>query len=99
MFGVPRMALFCEKWIKMICVTLMYVGVKSEVVLLRPGTFAHGDPCCLHNGPLPSSILIQLPPEARSVSLKMEVIHLPETSEQTFAVWCDNPTYSCHTLL
>lgn len=84
---------------QMICVTLMYVGVKSEVVLLQPGTFAHGDPCCLHIGPLPYSILIQLPPEAHSVTLKMEVIHRPETSEQTFAVWCDDSAYSCHTLL
>lgn len=79
-FGVPRMALFCGRWMQVICVTLMYIGVKSEVVLLQPGsTFAHGDPCCLHIGPLPSSILIQLPPEAHSVILKVEVIHPPET--------------------
>lgn len=65
----------------MIHIILMYVVVKSDVVLLQPGsTFALGDPCCLHIGPLFSSILIQHPPEAHSVTLKFEAIHPPETS-------------------
>jgi hypothetical protein len=64
-----------------IYVILMYVGVKSEVVFLQPGsTFALGDPCCLHIGPLPSSIIMQHPPEAHSVTLKVEAIHPPESS-------------------
>jgi hypothetical protein len=90
---------YCERWMQVICIILLYVGVKSEVVLLQPGsTFALGDPCYLHIGPLPSSIFIQHPPEAHAVMLNMEAIH-PETSKQTFAVWCDNPTYSCYSLL
>jgi hypothetical protein len=74
------MALFCGRWMQVICIILLYVGVKSEVVLLQPGsTFALGDPCYLHIGPLPSSIFIQHPPEARSVTLKVEAIHHTET--------------------
>lgn len=65
----------------MICIILLYVGVKSEVVLLQQGsTFALGDPCYLDIGPLPSSIFIQHPPEAHSVTLKVEAIQHPETS-------------------
>jgi hypothetical protein len=66
---------------QVICFILMHIGVMIEVVLPQQGsTFARGDPCCLDIGPLPSSVLIQHPPETHSVTLEVEAVYHPETS-------------------